>query len=59
MKDSWEALTNAFKERISGNDGVVNDMIVLHIRQQRDESCALILQGSFRHQLIVITMNPY
>ena len=40
MEDSWEALTNAFKKRFSGNDGVVNDMIVLNIRQQRDESCA-------------------
>ena len=39
-KDNWGALTNAFKERFSGNDGVVNDMIVLNIRQQRDESCA-------------------
>ena len=39
-KDSCEALTNAFKERFSVNDAVVNDMIVLNIRQQSEESCA-------------------
>ena len=39
-KDRCEALTIAFKEQFSVNDAVVNDMIVLNIRQQSDESCA-------------------
>lgn len=39
-KNNWDTITAQFKTRFNGSDGVNNDVAILNIKQNADESCA-------------------
>ena len=39
-KNNWRTLTNVFKDKFNGSDGLANEATILNIRQNAEESCA-------------------